>query len=474
MSAGLGLRGEGTERMGLPMKRSNAYRIAIVLAIGLLGTGAQGQPQFRRPEQGPQFVFYDAVNLFSSDSTRARIDVHYRIDENFFIAVKNPDTSFPHEFRRRGEVAVELADSVAGSVARKLEAIFVGAESAESSPGPNRWHQGVFSFEVRPGTYRIFLEVNDLESNRNFVDRSRTLDARNARSEPLAVSTPLFIAKPDTIPALRKVVAQNIGGDLLFGTATSLLIEISSIGHPNGPVTLRYRIASLPPSSAEPPEITIQDSVTLPLVKGFELTTEKGADGISYVLAGGRPDAPPFVVLPFPGEKLILRTYHLTLTISEGKLTKEITREFRTVWPDMPMSLKDVDYALDIMRYITTPDQLDSLKSGNYEARRKHLEEYWKSRDRTPGTAYNEVMTEYYRRVDHAMRTFGTLRNPDGARSDRGRIYILHGPPTRTERTLNPAGMFAEIWIYERTDKRFTFVDKSRNGNYELTPANPQ
>jgi GWxTD domain-containing protein len=460
--------------MRLIMKQCSAYHLAIALTIGLLGTGTYAQPQFRVPEQGPQFLFYDAVNFFSSDSSRARIDIHYRIDENFFVAVRNPDTSFPHEFRRRGEVSVELVDSVAGSVARKLENIYVGAESAEISPGPKLWHQGVFSFEVRPGVYRIFLEVNDLESNRHFIDHSRMLDARNARSEPLSVSTPLFLDKPDTIPTLRQVVPQNIGGDLLFGTPTSLLLEVSSRGNRDGPVTVHYRVASQPPSSGEPPEITIQDSVTLPLVRGFELTAEKKADGILYMLSGGRPDAPPFVVLPFPGEKLTLRTYHLTLTITEGMLTKEITREFRMVWPDMPMSLKDVDYALDIMRYITTADQLDSLKSGNYEARRKHLEDYWTSRDRTPGTAYNEVMTEYYRRVDHATRTFGTLRNPDGAKSDRGKIYILYGPPTRTERTLNPGGLFEEVWVYERLDKRFAFVDKSRNGNYELTPNTPQ
>jgi len=164
----------------------------------------------------------------------------------------------------------------------------------------------------------------------------------------------------------------------------------------------------------------------------------------------------------------------MTLTIRRGSQTKEMSKEFRAVWPDMPLSLKDVDYALDVMRYITTENQLDSLRNGNYEVRRKHLEEYWKVRDRTPETAYNEVMTEYYRRVDYAMRAFGTLRIPDGARSDRGRIYILHGPPTRTERTLNPNGLYEEVWIYEQFKKRFTFVDNSRNGTYELIPATPQ
>jgi len=33
----------------------------------------------------------------------------------------------------------------------------------------------------------------------------------------------------------------------------------------------------------------------------------------------------------------------------------------------MPFSLKDVDYALAALKYITTEDELDSLRKGNYE-----------------------------------------------------------------------------------------------------------
>jgi hypothetical protein len=77
-------------------------------------------------------------------------------------------------------------------------------------------------------------------------------------------------------------------------------------------------------------------------------------------------------------------------------------------------------------------------------------------------------MTEYYRRVDHAVRTFGTLRQPDGFRSDRGKVYILYGPPTKTDRMLDPDAGFREVWIYERLNKKFTFADENKSGNYVL------
>jgi hypothetical protein len=80
-------------------------------------------------------------------------------------------------------------------------------------------------------------------------------------------------------------------------------------------------------------------------------------------------------------------------------------------------------------------------------------------------------MTQYYRRVDYAIRTFGTLRQPDGFRSDRGRIFILYGPASTTERSLDPSSGFKEVWVYSRFKKKFVFVDENKSGNYILVSA---
>jgi hypothetical protein len=77
-------------------------------------------------------------------------------------------------------------------------------------------------------------------------------------------------------------------------------------------------------------------------------------------------------------------------------------------------------------------------------------------------------MVEYYRRVDHAMRAFSSMRGFDGHKSDRGRIYILYGPPTKTQRSLDPSTGYQEVWIYEKQNKKFVFVDQSKSGNYTL------
>jgi hypothetical protein len=75
--------------------------------------------------------------------------------------------------------------------------------------------------------------------------------------------------------------------------------------------------------------------------------------------------------------------------------------------------------------------------------------------------------------VDFAARNFGTLRQPDGFHSDRGKVYILFGPPTTTDRSLDPSTGFQEIWTYSKLNRRFTFVDPNKTGNYVLQAGAP-
>ena len=180
------------------------------------------------------------------------------------------------------------------------------------------------------------------------------------------------------------------------------------------------------------------------------------------------------LVVPVSTALLPLRDFVLKvdITTADGKVAS-YSRAIRTVWPDMPFSLKNVDGALDALRFLTTGKQLDSLRSGSFEERRDALEKFWQERNRSTSSARNEVMAEYYRRVDYTIKNFGTLRMPDGSRSDRAKIYILYGMPGRTERSLNPAGAHMETWYYDRLKKKFVFVDETRNGTYVLVATAP-
>lgn len=73
------------------------------------------------------------------------------------------------------------------------------------------------------------------------------------------------------------------------------------------------------------------------------------------------------------------------------------------------------------------------------ETAREFVAAFWSRRDPTPETPANEVRDEYQERVAWAEKFLST---PDasGAMSDRGRILIVLGAPSKVERSGGPEG----------------------------------
>jgi GWxTD domain-containing protein len=77
------------------------------------------------------------------------------------------------------------------------------------------------------------------------------------------------------------------------------------------------------------------------------------------------------------------------------------------------------------------------------------IEAFWKQRDPSPGTPKNEAEEEHRRRLDHANKFYGRSVPLPGWKTDRGRIYIILGPPQNIEQYSNVNGVYpTEIWFY--------------------------
>jgi GWxTD domain-containing protein len=446
--------------------------IAAMFFTVVLGTmSVYGQPRnMGRDEPGGMapFLFFEAVNLISPDSSHSRLDIHYRIDKNFFVAVKNRDTSSTWTFMSRGEVLIELFDSLEVSRSRSIQRVEIGADRSDREPAGKTWYQDIASFELPPGLYKIVFEIDDLESERRFVDDKTTVRLKRFSSSSHETSTPLFIDWRNGKPASQSVTLIGFGPHLLFGRKAALYIELPSLQTTTRAVRGEYTVSTTSDLNRSKVVVlaeTLTNILSFPKVK---LEGARGADGVKYTISSNDSSRALGVLIPLASEKLPLRRFDVSVTIKLEDAEFKATKAFQMVWPDMPFSLRDIDNALTALKYITTEEQRDSLRHGDLEERRDHLEAFWKRKDTTPETAYNEVMVEYYRRVDHATRTFGTLRAPDGFKSDRGKVYILYGPPTKTERTLSPSTWYQEEWTYSNLGKRFIFADQTKNGNYVL------
>ncbi|HLK54649.1 MAG TPA: GWxTD domain-containing protein [Candidatus Angelobacter sp.] len=139
------------------------------------------------------------------------------------------------------------------------------------------------------------------------------------------------------------------------------------------------------------------------------------------------------------------------------------------------------------VRWIITDEELSAFKKLSNNAERDvFIEGFWQRRDPTPDTAENEYKEEHYRRIAYANEHFPA--GIPGWRTDRGRIYIMYGPPTSIDahpmggpyqRTPEEGGGQTEtfpfeIWRYRYLEGvgqeiELEFVDDCNCGAYELT-----
>jgi GWxTD domain-containing protein len=130
---------------------------------------------------------------------------------------------------------------------------------------------------------------------------------------------------------------------------------------------------------------------------------------------------------------------------------------------------------LNKVRYIITSEERKIYLETPDSEKDKFVEEFWRRRDPDPSTEENEFKVEFDERVRRATELFISEGIP-GWLTDRGRIYILFGPPT--DRLTNPVGQDAygrcsETWYYGNFP--VVFIDESCTGHfklltYDLTP----
>jgi GWxTD domain-containing protein len=122
------------------------------------------------------------------------------------------------------------------------------------------------------------------------------------------------------------------------------------------------------------------------------------------------------------------------------------------------------------VRYIITKQERGRFLAIPAADRKGFIEEFWKKRDPTPATPVNEFKDQYFARIVEANHLFGEAAEP-GWLQDRGRVYILLGPPTN--RITYPRGVTfwdvpREYWYYGFF--LILFTDEDWNGNYKLDP----
>jgi GWxTD domain-containing protein len=137
--------------------------------------------------------------------------------------------------------------------------------------------------------------------------------------------------------------------------------------------------------------------------------------------------------------------------------------------------------------YIITKEEHDAfLRLTTNEEREQYIEDFWRRRNPDPESPENSYREEHYRRIAYANEHFSS--GIPGWKTDRGRIYILHGPPDEIDshaagstydRPPEQGGgsttVYAfDIWRYRHLDDigdniELWFADPTGTGEYHLT-----
>ncbi len=107
----------------------------------------------------------------------------------------------------------------------------------------------------------------------------------------------------------------------------------------------------------------------------------------------------------------------------------------------------------DVVWIITDQERQAFKQLSNDEERDQFIEAFWQRRDPTPDTEENEYKEEHYRRIAYANEHFAA--GIPGWKSDRGRIYIMYGPPDEID--SHPSGGAYERPIEEGGGETSTF-----------------
>jgi GWxTD domain-containing protein len=103
---------------------------------------------------------------------------------------------------------------------------------------------------------------------------------------------------------------------------------------------------------------------------------------------------------------------------------------------------------VDVCWIITPEERTAYLSLKNNDERDQFIKQFWARRDQ-PGTLPNTFRQEHYRRTAYANENFAATI--PGWETDRGRIYIVYGPPDAIDYDsveMNGSRMPEEIWHY--------------------------
>ena len=415
------------------MKKRFASLIGAAVATVVMAGNVFAQlPEFNYKESaGTPDFFYDIVSFAkeSKDSTSVSVYTKIRFDELQFVKA---DPGFSASY----ELVIQFLDEDERLCAYSIQKKKVAVPVYDKTNSRKIFSAAEAHFSLEPGVYTVSVSLMDL-------------DAKKTRKYNTDYQVPEYFSNE-----------LQVGEILLADT-----IVVDSAGafriFPNVLGNFRDEQESIFIYT----EIYADENIPEAEIKVSLLDRDHRKELKKFKQRLSGPVTPLYVEVS--RQDITNGTYDILLTAESDEYMAGQKRQVRIRWLGIPSVKADLDDAIRQMRWVVKKSFVNEMLKMGTEEKRQAFTGFWKSVDPSPGTEENEVMDEYYRRVDTAMKNFGSFG--PGWETDRGMVYIILGPPDNVERhPFEVSSKPYEIWFYQHFNVQLYFMDDHGFGEYRL------
>ncbi|MDE3057649.1 MAG: GWxTD domain-containing protein [Bacteroidota bacterium] len=405
---------------------------------------------------------------YRGDSTSAYVEVYYSFDVTHLKFVKK-DSTYLSQAVIRAYFKNSATDSIVAAQAFRIPF----SVNDTSVLGSSRYYVDVLGFLLKPDVYRLYFAATDgNDANRgdsiSFPIEIHPVEGRHLTESDLELCSSIIEKEKEANDRFYKNTLEvkpnpsRLYGDgqpvlfyytelynLLTNRSKNYYTKISVVNSLGNEVISQERTKQrVHESSVEVGTINVNKLRT-----GAYTLTFSATDSIDATVASA-------------SKRFFVYNSSLPMEdVSSGAGGSVMGSEYAA------MSENELDNEFNEARYIATRDEIGQYsKLKGADAKRKMLYEFWKKRDPDPSTSVNEEKVEYMKRLTYVNEAYKTAYKP-GWKTDRGRVYIVYGPPDEVDRHANEIDMKPyEIWRYNSIQGgvEFDFGDRTGFSDYIL------
>jgi GWxTD domain-containing protein len=386
------------------------------------------------PQKMPVLVRYCPVYLGNS---------LYRV--YFLVEVKYQFLQFLYNdgtYEASGESEFNITNTNKGDLRAKIFQAEVQVDSYDQTNRADLYHLAIDSLDIPEGNYEVNFKYHDANSQGRQIIFEFPLELPHIKG--FYVSPPLFI-EPETVSSWQekhmpfKLTALEEYWDFNRNMGIQINVWNSDL---SSPLNISMDIINL----INP---QIRFSVDTVLINNHHRKSLNVA---------------------IPAQTFTEGQYQINIKyLNKGQPIEHIF-PLAIVWFTKPFSLWEIKTAMGPMKYLMDKKDYDYLTDGKDEEQLLKFNAFWKEKDPSPETPFNELQNEFYTRVDSAIIRYGS-KGRSGWNTDIGKIYILYGQPDEVEdRSLAPIAKPYLRWTYYLENKllKITFSAVAGRKYYKL------